>query len=246
MADQTAEVAVQVRQLFDAKAAAWPSKYAPDGRLAGRLTRLLSAVTCHLPAGGSVLDFGCGTGELATAVAAAGMRVTGCDISPEMLHRAAAADLSGQVDWIQLDPGWRMLPYEPETFDAVVASSVLEYVDDPTAVLQECCRLLRPGGVVLCTVPDPHHPIRWAEWLLGVAGRVPTIRSAGRHWPRLDSYLTYLRISRQRHSARWWRTAAARADLITTPATANTAGTDGPSPLRLLTFQRPDDLGSCA
>jgi SAM-dependent methyltransferase len=233
-----ADAAVTVRQLFDAKAAAWPSKYAQDGRLVGRLNRLASAVSYHVPAGASVLDLGCGTGELAAAIAAAGMRVTGCDISPEMLHRAAAAGPSGPsgaVGWVQLDPAWRRLPLRSGAFDAVVASSVLEYVHDPTAVLRECGRVLRPGGVVLCTVPDPRHPVRRLERLLEVAARIPLARSAGRRWPRLDNYLTYLRISRQRHSSRWWHAAAARADLLDVRYAANSAER---SPLRLLTFQR--------
>jgi ubiquinone/menaquinone biosynthesis C-methylase UbiE len=236
MTDRTADVAVQVRQLFDAKAAAWPSKYTPDGRLAGRLTRLAGAVTYRVPAGGSVLDLGCGTGELASAVAAAGLRATACDISSEMLHRAAAADPSGAVNWVQLDPDWQVLPFGPQTFDAVVASSVLEYVDDPTAVLRECCRVLRPGGVVLCTIPDPHHPIRRLEWLLGHAGRIRVVRVAGRCWPRLDGYLAYLRISRQRHSSRWWNAAGARAGLTSQPTSATPR-----APLLLVTFRRPGD-----
>jgi hypothetical protein len=57
-----------VRQLFETKAATWSSKYTPDGRLAGRLTRLSRAVTHHVPAGGSILDLGCGTAELADAI----------------------------------------------------------------------------------------------------------------------------------------------------------------------------------
>jgi SAM-dependent methyltransferase len=235
MTDRTADVAQQVRNLFDAKAATWPSKYAPDGRLAGRLTRLAGAVAYHVPAGGSVLDLGCGTGELAITIAAAGMQATGCDISPEMLHRAAAADQSGAADWVQLDPGWRRLPFASEAFDAVVAASVLEYVDDPMAVLRECCRVLRPGGVMLCTVPNPRHPVRWLEWLLGVADRVPVVRTSGLQWPKLDGYLTYLRISRQRHSPRWWHSTAARAGLLDVRYRVDSAER---SPLRLLTFQR--------
>jgi SAM-dependent methyltransferase len=235
VADRTADTAVQVRQLFDAKAAAWPSKYAPSGRLAGRLTRLSGAVTYYVPAGGSVLDLGCGTGELARAIAAAGMRATGSDISPEMLNRAASADPSGAVDWVQLDPGWGRLPFQSKTFDAVVAASVLEYVDDPVAVLRECRRVLRPGGFVLCTVPDPRHPMRWMEWLLGLPARVPLMRSAGRRRPRLDGYLTYLRISRQRHSSRWWHAAAARVGLLDARRLADSSER---SPLRLLTFRR--------
>jgi SAM-dependent methyltransferase len=240
VADQTSQVAFQVRQLFDAKAAAWPLKYAPDGRLSGRLTRLAGAVAHHVPAGGSVLDLGCGTGELARAIAAAGQMATGCDISPGMLHHAAAADRAGTVDWVQLDPGWQELPFAPGTFDAVVAASVLEYVDDPMTVLRECFRVLRPGGTVLCTVPDPRHPVRWMEWLLAVAARLPLVRLAGRRWPRLGGYLTYLRISRQRHRARWWRVTTAQADLR---LTSRTAGGAGRSPLRLLAFQRPGPSG---
>jgi SAM-dependent methyltransferase len=240
MPDRTADAALQVRQLFDDKAAAWPSKYAQDGPLAGRLTRLTSAVAYHVPTGGNVLDLGCGTGQIASAIAATGIRTTGCDISPEMLHRAVAADPSGTVDWVQLDPGWQVLPFAPETFNAVVASSVLEYVDDPVAVLRECRRVLRPGGVVLCTVPDPRHPLRQLEWLLGVAARVRAVRLAGRRWPRLDSYLTYLRISRQRHPARWWREIAGRVGLLDVRYTADSAER---SPLSLLTFQRTDDGG---
>jgi len=239
VADRAADVTVQVRQLFDAKAAAWPSKYTPDGRLAGRLASLAGAVTYHVSAGGCVLDLGCGTGELASVIAAAGMRATGCDISPEMLHRATAADPARMVGWVQLDPGWRRLPFESATFDAVVAASVLEYVDDPTAVLRECCRVLRPGGTLLCTVPDPHHPIRWLEWLLGIAAQVPLVRAAGRRWPRLDGYLTYLRISRQRHSSRWWRTVATRAGLLDVRYAADSSER---SPLLELTFQRPNEM----
>jgi len=237
--DRTTDAAAAVRKLFDSKAAAWPSKYGPDGRLASRLTRLADAVTHRALAEGSVLDLGCGTGELASAIAATGMRVTGCDISPEMLSRAVAADPSGTVDWVQLDPGWQTLPFGPQTFDAVVASSVLEYVNDPTAVLRECGRVLRPGGVMLCTVPDPRHPVRWAEWLIGVANREAVVRAAGGRWPRLESYLTYLRISRQRHSSQWWHAAAASADLL---AVRYLSDSPERSPLLLLTFHRPDEM----
>jgi len=247
MTDRTADTALQVRDLFDAKAATWSAKYASGGRLTGRLAQLADAVAGQVPPGGLVLDLGCGTGELAAALAVAGMRVVGCDISPQMLRQARAASPAGptpgagSVRWIRLDPGWRTLPLRAEGFDAVVASSLLEYVADPGAVLRECCRVLRPGGTVLCTVPDPSHPVRWLERLFVPAARWP-VTTMARSWPRLDGYLTYLRVSRNRHRARWWLAGAKRAGLLT--ATAGIAADRATSaarhsPLRLITFARP-------
>jgi SAM-dependent methyltransferase len=250
MADQVADRGDQVRRLFDAKAATWPAKYAPGGRLTGRLAQFAGALASHAPAGGRVLDLGCGTGDLARAANRAGLRATACDISAGMLGRAAAGDPGDAIEWVQLDPLWRRLPFESCTFDVVVAASVLEYVDRPGVILSECARVLRPGGIVLCTVPDPTHPVRWLEWVAGLAARLPLPglslarlplgRPAGGRWPRLRGYLTYLRISRHRRGARWWCAVAAQAGLL--PAGSPVGGT-GHSPLRLLIFRRPASTG---
>src|SRR5207302_186555 len=139
-------------------AAGWPAKYAADGPLAGRLTRLATAVGRTASAGDQVLDLGCGTGELARALTAAGFAAAGCDISREMLTRATARE-DGGSRWVQLAPGWRTLPFASAAFGGVVASSLLEYVTEPATVLRECARVTRPGGVVLYTVPDLRHPV---------------------------------------------------------------------------------------
>jgi 2-polyprenyl-3-methyl-5-hydroxy-6-metoxy-1,4-benzoquinol methylase len=133
----------QARELFDAKAATWPAKYVPDSRMAGGLSRLSAAAQQYLPPGGRLLDLGCGTGDLDRTLAAGGFRVTGCDISAEMLDRAALARDTDSVSWARLDPGWQALSFGPSTFDVVVASSVPDYVDNPRAVLRECARVLR-------------------------------------------------------------------------------------------------------
>lgn len=230
----------RVSQLFDAKAATWSAKYAPDGSLTSRLAGLTEALRGQLPPGGRLLDLGCGTGELARAAAAAGLRVTACDIAAEMLRRAAEHDPAGAVEWVRLEPGWRTLPFGAADFDAVVAASVLEYVDDPAAVLAECARVVLPGGIVLCTVPDLRNPVRWLEWALGQVARAPLAAKAARCWPRTDSYLVYLRISRQRHPAAWWHGAAARVGLLPVPTGA---GAGDQAPLRLLMFRRPARTG---
>ena len=225
-----------VQRLFDAKAARWPAKYAPEGPLAGRLARLAGAVRDRVSDGGELLDLGCGSGELARHLAGIGYQVTGCDIAPEMLRQAQQADRAQGVRWIRLDPDWRKLPFASGGLDGVIAASVLEYVADPQAVLRECARVLRPGGTLLCTVPDLAHPVRWLEWPLSLLARTPFALPAQHAWPQLGPYLAYLRISRQRRRVRWWRIAALDEGL--TPESL--PGRQAPrAPLRLLAFIQP-------
>lgn len=228
----------QVRALFDTKAPGWPGKYGPDGRLAGRLAQLAGAVLELTAAGGGVLDLGCGSGELAHRLAAAGYQVTGCDIAPQMLRQAAAADHRNAVRWVRLDPRWRTLPVESASLDAVVAASVFEYVPEPAVVLAECTRVLRPGGALVCTVPDLTHPVRWLEWPLWLAARTPLARLGQRAPGRAGPYVAYLRTSGQRRRVRWWHAAGRRAGLA--PAVLPSAPpTASREPLRLLVFTRP-------
>jgi SAM-dependent methyltransferase len=235
MTDQVTRHPYQVQRLFDAKAATWSAKYGADGPLSGRLTRLGDATGYHADPGGTVLDLGCGTGDLTRDLSSAGFRVTGCDISASMLAEAAAAQSDSTVEWVRLSPDWQMLPFPAASFDGLVASSVLEYVCSPVPVLAECARVLRPGAVMLATVPDLGHPVRWLEGAARAMALVPGTQAVSGRWPRLGNYVTYLRISRHRHTAGWWSQAAARAGLLTVSFPPDLGQ---PDPLRLLTFQR--------
>jgi len=238
MVDRPGDRADEVRRLFNTRAAAWSAFYAPGGDFAGRLALFAALITKHVTAGGRMLDLGCGTGEIARAGAAAGLQVTGCDISELMLRSAISRDPQREVEWVQLGTQWRRLPFSTGSFDAVVAASVLEYVDEPSVVLSECARILRPGGLLACTVPDPRHPVRWLESVVSPCAHMPGVCVATRRWPRLENHMTYLQTSRQRHMARWWRAAAQQAGLDPVPRPVNTGGY---SRLRLLTFKRPHE-----
>ena len=227
----------QVRDLWDSRAKVWPSKYGADGRLAGRLPLFSRELSARRGRDGELLDLGCGSGELARHLSSLGYKVTGCDISPQMLERAAAADPAGAVNWHRLEPGWTTLPFGTDTMDAVVAASVLEYVADPVAVLREAARILRPGGVVLFTVPDMTHPVRWGEWPVRQVAQLKSARVlSGRIWPRLGSHLTYLHLSRQRRGSWWWEAMGRRAGLAPSPLIG---GQVPRSRLRLLALTRP-------
>jgi ubiquinone/menaquinone biosynthesis C-methylase UbiE len=116
--------------------------------------RALAKLT-RLRPGQTILDLGCGRGRslgyLLELTAPAG-RVTGLDLSPELLELAgrahAQAIAAGSLQLLQHD-AIKTLPLGDGSFDAVLCQNVLECIPDKAAFLRQCHRILRPGGLLV-------------------------------------------------------------------------------------------------
>jgi SAM-dependent methyltransferase len=114
-------------------------------RIAGIAEEVVTSVDRRTPlAATDVVDLACGTGSAALAAVTAGARVTGVDITPELLDIAKARPGADQVTWVAADAAHTGLP--AGGFDAAVSNMGIIFVE-PTSLVVEVARLLRPGGV---------------------------------------------------------------------------------------------------
>ncbi len=221
------------RAHFDRLSETWHEHYGPDGDMQSRVARFADPLHSRVAKGSPVLDFGCGSGHVARRLAAAGWRMTGCDISPRMLEQARSAPDADTVRWTELpsDPALP-LPFMAGSFAAVIASSVFEYLAAPAAVLSELARILRPGGWLILTVPDLRHPKRRKEAPKVLLARCRFTRALLLP-TRWGTEIEQLRASINRHPLAWWTEQLAVAGLTPEPA--------GPCthPLALLCAQKP-------
>ena len=155
----------------------------------------------------SALDVGCGTGFVTAALEDAGLRTYGVDG-----HLGGLRVARTRVRSALLCDNAQSLPFT-DTFDIALACDVIEHTSDDVAVLREIGRALRPGGVVLVTVPA--HQWLWSaiddasghKRRYGRGGLIEVMRAAGLR-VRLARYFNTLLLPvqamqrlRQRHAA---------------------------------------------
>jgi ubiquinone/menaquinone biosynthesis C-methylase UbiE len=162
-----------------------------------RRARLIRPLFPH--AGGHLVDFGCGNGAQTLLFAEDFDRVTGVDVSEEFLgdfrREIVIRGLEDRIEAVATDGG--SIPLPDGAADVVTSFTVLEHVPDEQAALAEMHRILRPGGILIITVPN-----RW--WIFETHGadlpllpwnRVPLVS----WWPkRLHDRWARARIYRRR------------------------------------------------
>lgn len=122
-----------------------------------------------------VLDLGSGFGSQAVQYASAGAAsVVGVEVEDDKVtHSRKFAEKMGVVDRVSFVVGWgEELPLPAGSFDLITMDEVLEHVISPAAVLQECYRVLRPGGVLYAKFP-PYYCVHGGSHFHGYLTRVP-------------------------------------------------------------------------
>ena len=132
---------------FKANQKAMWSGFAPiemfTGMAAPRLVQF-----ARVERGAKVLDVACGTGVVALTAARAGAKVTGLDLTPELIARAKenAAIAKLEIQWHEGDA--EELPFGDGTFDVVLSQFGHMFAPRPEVVVREMLRVLRPGGTI--------------------------------------------------------------------------------------------------
>jgi len=98
---------------------------------------------------GKLLEVGCGAGQGILQMKRAGWDPEGQEIDPSAAKRAR--DLTGVTVHVGV---LNDLALKEDTYDAIVMNHVIEHLIDPVALLKECLRLLKPGGVLVATTPN--------------------------------------------------------------------------------------------
>lgn len=142
--DPNVDYKALVRQAYDACAAAYDASRRAEPGIE------MQALLERLDDGDAVLDVGCGAGVPIAKSLAARYRVTGVDISPEMIRRAQQNVPAGNFMCSDI----MSTTFSPSSFDAVVAFYSIFHLprEEHPDLLRRVQRWLKPGGYLLCTL----------------------------------------------------------------------------------------------
>ena len=161
-----------------------------QSRFIGELTESVFA-RAGLAQGMSVLDIGCGAGDvsfLAAAFVGPTGNVLGVDQSPDSVALARERAKDAGLDHVRFEVGVLDNLQQSGPFDALVGRLILLYLKDPAAVLKKLAELIRPGGLVIFqemematahSVPDVPLFARCGGWIVEAFKRAGVETSMG-------------------------------------------------------------------
>lgn len=114
--------------------------------------RYVWTIRTFLPAcqGKRILEIGCGSGKLLDLLKPLN-EVVGVDASADGIAACSARGIEGHC----IDPSCEPMPFTDESFDIVICLETIEHMMNPYYALMEMRRVLRSGGRLICSVPNP-------------------------------------------------------------------------------------------
>lgn len=178
--------------------------------LGGRSATKELVALCHIEEGDHVLDIGCGLGRTASYLAKTyGCRVVGVDLSQDMVdrsrERARKEGVEDRVVFRVADA--QNLPFEDETFDAVIGESVTLFVADKPQAASEYVRVTKPGGYVgfnettWVKTPPPQELVEYTRRAFGANAEIP----AAQGWQDLFEAAGLKEIVVRTHEVNTWQ-----------------------------------------
>jgi SAM-dependent methyltransferase len=156
---------VRTPEFFDSEAAAWSERYTLDPRFRRRFEKITRLLDRMIPSAvGRALDVGCGTGIFSHYLAGKGWSVTAIDASPEMIEEAKNYDLKREIDF--QSSTIETFEAVPNSFDLIISLSMLEYIEDDEAAIQKFHQWLKPGGLLVVSLPNKAGMLRKIEGLV--------------------------------------------------------------------------------
>ncbi len=101
--------------------------------------------------GMKILEPGCGRGEFLRVFKELGMDAVALDRSEECKELLGEDGIKLNVCDVEADKG---LPFPDNHFDVIYNKSFMEHLNAPDVFLREAHRVLKPGGIILCLIPD--------------------------------------------------------------------------------------------
>jgi len=136
--------------VFDSIASSYDSWYESKmGSFVDRVETDLALELFKVKQGMHVLDIGCGTGNFSIKLAGMGCRVTGIDISDEMLEIARKKVKEQNLDIRFFNMDTYKLQFDNEYFDAAFSMAAFEFIKEPEKAIDEIFRVVKKGGQVL-------------------------------------------------------------------------------------------------